>query len=156
MTTTTTTLQTLAKEARSHFSTDKRDNGNVFWKTDGKEEWVRDLCLAAHEDGGMLPDDIRYEMIVEALNALEEYDDADDARDSIEADIYTHELTSWLASNNSRQYYCDEAANEFGLGADADTTTRLSWGQLSEKWEVFESVRQSLEDRLEELEDDDA
>lgn len=101
----------------------------------------------------MLPDDWRYEFIVDALDAIADHEDEDEARDSIEADIYTAELTGWLHSRVDRYEYCDNAAQEFGA---SDTLLgSLQLGQLMEKHEVFDSVLSSLRDQLETLETED-
>ena len=153
--TTQHTVSTLAADARKHFEQITRDEQTIWTRTDDAPEWVRDLCFAAHDAGDMLPDDWRYEFIVAALDALEDHDDEDDARDSIEADIYTHDLTTWLASRVDRTGYVDDACEEYGTDAPQGIVERLQVGQLAEKREVFESVLSSLSDRLDALQDDE-
>lgn len=120
-------------------------------------EWIRELSYAGHDDGtpgGQFPNDHRYEFIVEALNALanagDGRDSLDEARDSLEADIYTADLTAWLASRVDRYGYCDEAVSEMG-GEGTDTLERMRLGQLHEKHEVFDAVRAFLETQAEEM-----
>jgi hypothetical protein len=146
------TLQQLAAQVRSQFAQDTRNNGETFWsRKTGTDDWIQELCHAAH--GNMMPDDWRYEMIVEALDAYAEYDDPDEAECSIEADIYTYELTGWLHSRNDRYSYVDDAATEYG--ERGDLLEQLSLGQIAEKREVYASVRRSLEARLEYLKSPD-
>ena len=105
----------------------------------------------------MFPEDWRYEQIRDALRAIRDGVDNDSGQvcdDFSEPDIYTADLTAWLASRNDRYAYVDEAVEEWGL-QDADTLTRIGAGQSAERREVFASVLQSLADRLEEIEDDD-
>ncbi len=96
----------------------------------------------------MLPDHHRYNFIFDALARIQNYNDMDDARNEIEADIYTSDLTGWLHSRNDRLGYVDEIIGENGnIETLADA---LSWGQCRERQEVFDSVLQSLEERLQE------
>ena len=143
------TVQTLAEEAGRWFESAKRANGDDFYRRkDGAPQWIQDLVMDAH--GDMMPDDWRYAFVVEALSALEESDDPDDI--ALEADVYTSDLTSWAHSRADRIGYCDEAAEEGMISADADMSDRLMAGQYREKEEVLNLVRAFLESRAEELE----
>ena len=146
----------LADEAYRCFKRGERDNGDKYVYAPDAPQWVTDLCLAAHDAGGMFPDDWRYEFIHSALGAITDAGENADAGDTCwefgEPDVYTSELTSWLSSRNDRYAYCDEAAAE-GLAEDADLIARISAGQSAEKREVFYSVVQSLAERAEELAD---
>lgn len=141
------TLQTIANEARSHFYQIKRGEQSIWTRKDDAPQWVQDMVFAAHEAGDMWPDDWRYAFIVESLDALADHDDADSARDSIEADIYTSDLTSWLNSRADRTSYVDDAREEFGE-SDNGIVGMLQMGQLAERWEVFDSIVSFLADRL--------
>jgi hypothetical protein len=141
---TTNTLQSLAETTRKYFTTDTRTDGTEFIKgSDDAPEWVKEMCQDAH--GKMFPDDWRYAFIVEALDALADHDDPDDI--SMEADIYTHELTAWLASRVDRSCYCDQAMEEYGSKFPGVFAV-LSLGQIAEKEEVLASVRAFLETRI--------
>jgi hypothetical protein len=159
-----TPIQVLAADYTSRFHEITRDDGSkAMVVQDGKDlPELTELCHAAH--GDMLPDDERYHFIIEALDALAECEDTEGARDSIEADIYTHELTAWLASRNDRFSYCDEAAEEFGYtGKDEKTSDGkfigtmelIALGQWCEKLEVFDSVLSSLEEIVEGMDDEE-
>ena len=143
-----------AAEARTYFTTATRDNGAEFIKTvDGAPDWVQPLCHAAH--GDMLPDDWRYQAIVEVLDAISEADESADPseiRDTIEADIYTSDLTGWLHSRTDRYGYCDEAVEEYGADAVSGTIQLLQMGQSREYDEVFWAVWNWLSENTEESE----
>ena len=139
-------VQKLAKFYETFFFTKKRDDGEEFWlvKDDAPEE-LKELIHEAHED--MFPDDYKYEFILEALSTLSEYEDPDDAIEGIEADIYTSDLTDWLNSRNDRVYYLTEAQQQY---QPEDGFQALSLAQYQEKSEVFWSVKNSLENTVEE------
>jgi hypothetical protein len=138
------TIRTLADATRNLFVKATRANGSTYWKrTDSAPEWVETMVHDAH--GDMLPDDQRYAFIVEALDALSEDEDPDNV--FLEPDIYTHELTAWLASHADRYGYCDRALEESGASF-TNTIGLLQAGQSAEKAEVLASVRASLEAQL--------
>lgn len=116
--------------------------------------WVTDLCHEAH--GDLMPDDWRFEFISLALDALGE-DKPDTARDSAtDPDArypYTADRLRWLASHLDRPGYCDEAAEEYSA-RNADIVTQVAWGMARELGEVFDAVRQHLEEMVEGAEDD--
>lgn len=140
-------------ESGERISTDTKRN--VRCLANGKPEVVQDLCREAHGDGDsagpMLPDDWRYEFIEEALEAIAEERDGEDAEPS----IYNHELLAWLSSHGWRPGYCDEAAREFGdtegerngvpPGLRPDTMARIARGQWYEMRLVADRVRTLLE-----------
>lgn len=145
------TLKTLAAEVYDALETKTRTDGTEFISLkDGAPEWMTDLCREAH--GNMLPDDHRYAFILEAVEALMEADDPDDI--DMEADIYNHDLITWLGSHGYRPGYCDEAREEF-VGEPGTLIDQIMLGQAYEKQEVLGLVRSFLENRLEELEAED-
>jgi hypothetical protein len=157
------TIQELATEARSDFVRSTRDNGAAYWhRKEIQKDWIDDMCYQAH--GGntptsMLPDDWRYQFIVDALDALSEHEDEDEARDSLEASIYTHDLTAWLGSHGYRPAYCDEAVDEYGaesfFGKNGGGLTNLiQAGQLAEMQEVFGLVLDALRTQSKETDDE--
>ena len=116
------TIQELAKVARAAFTLQKREDGSEYW-THGQDaaEWIDELTREAHGGtgpGGMLPEDYRHAFIVEALDALEEAEDADEARDGYEFEPYHSRLSDWLGSHGHRFSYCDEWADEMGQPED--------------------------------------
>lgn len=149
---TTTSIQSLASEARALFHESTRTDGSKYLTYDHSTapDWIQPMCLEAH--GDMSPDDHRYAFIVEALDALAEFEDSDDAE--VEADIYTHELTSWLASRADRSSYCDEWMSDTG-STFTNTIDLIMGGQYQEKREVLDSVRSFLESRIADSDDQD-
>lgn len=140
------TIKDLASQFSQAFVGAERTNGDKFRKLrDGSPQWMRDVCLAAH--GDMMPDDWRYEFIEAAADAIAECesDDPSEAIDTIEVDIYTSDLTRWLASRTDRYGYCDEFMEEFG-GDFKDTVSLIAGGQEWERREVFNLVLDALRD----------
>lgn len=142
------TIQKLANQALEMLETKVRTNGNnyVCFKDD-RPQWMQDLAFRAHNNGEMLPNDYRYEFIESALTAIASHDDIEDARDSIEADIYTSDLMAWLASRNDRYQYVDSAIEDYGKGVSVIDDIRM--GQCVERLEVFEAVANFLKDMTE-------
>jgi hypothetical protein len=149
------TLQILAKEMSLAFESATRpSNGETFRKLrDTAPEWMTTVCRLAHDEGRLLPDDWRYAFIEQAVDALAEHEDTDDARDSLEPDIYTNDLTAWLHSRNSRVYFLDEALAE--CGSFRDGFQLLATAQMMEKEEVFQQVVAALQDHLDTQEQGD-
>lgn len=146
-----TTIASIASEARSLFTnTDTRkseDTGRNIWTVADHEAcpaWVKALCREAHTDadgGDMMPDDWRYEMLVEALDILADSEDEDYALERIgeaEAPVYSSERTRWLSSHLWRASYCDEACEEYGADSGVTTLDRIAFGYLYELRRVFD------------------
>jgi hypothetical protein len=156
-------MQELAAELAAQIETAQRDpddDATTYYRLkDGAPEWCRDVLREAHgtdHNGApaMLPDDYRYEYAAAAAEAIAEADDADELErraDELEADPYTHDLTGWLHSHAGRVAYLDDAGELFGA-AELDGWRLLAAAQVTERREVFDLVRSSLEARA----DDDA
>lgn len=140
-----TTIQTLAADFARRFEDATRDDGTKYRrvKDDEKSEELTALIMAAHDGGNVLPDDWRYQMIEDALDAIAE--DGEDA--TLEPAIYTHELTGWLHSSADRFGYCDEAIEEYGK--PEGLTQLLQIGMAKEQEEVLSSVLSSLRELAE-------
>ena len=151
----TTTLHTLARQMSLAFEGGTRNStGETFRKLkDGSPEWMTTVCRKAHDDARLLPDDWRYAFIEEAVDALAEHEDADDARSSLEPDIYTSDLTAWLHSLNGRVDYIGEALSEYGNFRSGFQL--LAAAQMIEKEEVFQQVVAALADQLDDTEPGD-
>jgi hypothetical protein len=150
------TISELAREAAGYFETATRDNGESFVKTrDDRPEWLTELILDAHEN--MMPEDWRYEAISRVLDEIanRELETADDVRDDAHeiadglTEVYNGALIQWLGSNLSRVGYVDEVLAQ---GIAENTGQLLMLAQSMEYQEIIESVAQSLESRLGELE----
>lgn len=109
------------------------------------EDWVRDVCYGAHDDGSVMPDDTRYSMIEECAVTLTEYEPRDwedcifEIADGL-VPVYSHELVAWLASHGMRRYYVDNTQDEGLIGADANLDARLSAGMREEYREILEAL----------------
>ena len=122
---------------RAAFTRDKRDDGSTFWcltdraDQDDLIDWLRDL----HDDE--LPNDWRYETIVDICNALMDEGDlsnADPGELSVSiannlTDIYNHSLFQWYADIPSRVEYIEEGVLSGYISPEADTMSRLMVGQ---------------------------
>lgn len=144
--TTVTTGTELQKRAHNivfnWLDTKKRsDDVEFIYLKDEAPTWMHDMVHDCHVD--TLPDDYKYKFIQEALLAIVNHSDPYDARDSLSADIYTSDLTSWLASNNLRHSYVDDAIAENG---DLETCLQaIGAGQVLEKQEVFDIVLSAIQ-----------
>jgi hypothetical protein len=156
MTTTETTIHTLAGEAYSWLEQRQRDDGEYYWVIkDGAPDWMQPLVYQAH--GSMMPDDDRYCMIAVVLREIECADDIDDAREqATEPPIYTSERLRWLASHLDRVAYVDDAVSEMGGLNGSSIVDAIAWGWSAEAGEVFDLVVSALEDRLSDEETDAA
>ncbi len=136
----THTLITLARQYYQAFEHDKRTDGSQFWKRRDtcSEDHLQQLCFDAHAD--MLPDDYKYEFIIDALSILADTE-ADEAAERIEADCYTHDLTAWLHSRIGRVSYLTEVLESY---EPKDGFQLLALAQYTERTEVFHSVLGSL------------
>lgn len=147
-----TTIQTLAAEMSRSFTFANRPNGEEFRKLeDDAPAWMTTVCRKAHDDANILPDDWRYEFIEQAVDALAEHEDTDDALDALNADVYTHELTGWLHSRTNRVFYLNEVLAEYGTMKDG--LLLLSAAQVDEKHEVFHQVLAALQEELDSREE---
>ena len=122
---------------RAAFTRDKRDDGSTFWcltdraDQDDLIDWLRDL----HDDE--LPNDWRYETIVnicEALTYEGDLSNADPGELSVGiannlTDIYNHSLFQWYADIPSRVAYIDDAQSDGLIASEATTIDRLMCGQ---------------------------
>lgn len=144
-----TTIETLAADFARRFEGATRDDGTKYRRvrTDDANEDLTALIMAAHDGGEVLPDDWRYQMIEDALDAIAE--DGEDA--TLEPAIYTHELTGWLHSSADRFGYCDEVIEEHGK--PEGMTQILQLGMAREQEEVLASVLSSLRKLVEAAED---
>jgi hypothetical protein len=144
--TTTTAIAGRAQEARDWFETATRPDDSRYWRKKHEcPEWIEEMVHAAHDDGDMLPDDYRYEYIVNALDLLA--DGVDPAEPEIEADPYTHDLTEWMGSHSWRREYVNDAIKDLDI---KDINHAMMEGQVAEKTEIFHAVVRALEEREDE------
>lgn len=144
------TLQELAREAYDAFESAERPNGDTFYRVQhGAPQWVSDLTREAHDGGEILPDDWRYECVMDACSYLADAEGEPDdwAHEFADGkiDVYTAARFDWLASSLRRQGYCDEAVSEGLVDEGASLEHRVGVGQYEEASEVFHAVRAYLE-----------
>lgn len=144
-------IQDKASEALKHFGTQDRGDEKIIVIRDGAPQWVTDLAHHAH--GDMFPDDLRYEYIQDALQIIADEEDEDfwSERVDSDVDVYTSDLTGWLASRGDRYSYVDDAVEEHGY-PKGGLVHALQMGQYKEREEVLYLVRDYL---TEQAEDDD-
>lgn len=140
-------IRILAGEALAWFECRKRDDGTEYWALQkDAPDWVKTLVWAAHNKGEFLPEDFRYLFIVEALEALAE--NPEEPEILLEPDVYLSELIKWLdARPGYRISFVDNAVSEFGWSG---LFHALQAGQLWEKEYVLDTVREFLENEIEE------
>lgn len=163
------TITKLAQEARDAFYfTGEKPEGSTrpnIWlrrKEPKAADWITSLCRHAHEHlgfspGPALPDDTRYEYIVDALDAIIESDgDEDRAAELLDegVSVYNADLTAWVGSHGCRYAYVDEAREQGLVSGETDIIAQLSAGQMVERREVLRLVLESLQERADEVEDE--
>lgn len=147
----------IAERMRDSFTRKTRDSGeslSFYGYTDDAPQEAHDLVMAAHDAGNMMPDDHRYEMIVDVLDAIIDAEgDQDEALEIAEGSVpvYNSTLAAWLASHVYRGGYVDEAVSELGY-PDTGIYGAIGLGYLYEVREVFQAVWEFLEN----LDDDES
>jgi hypothetical protein len=151
-------IKSLASFALGAFTNKRRANGdNFLCLKDNAVDWVKDLVYKAH--GEMAPDDYKYGYVYDALDCIadgrdpsefdnvgEMYDYPEYLAERIEADIYTHDLYSWLSSNLTRAGYVDDYLEQVAPAAKDGIVEMIRNGQVLERTEVLEIVVQYLVD----------
>lgn len=142
-------IAALADEALTGLTTTVRGNGDeVVVVVEDAPSWIDDLARAANGPG--LPDDHRFVMLRAVLYALSDNaGDVDEARESLEAPLYTGALLAWLIHDVGHLDYCDQAMHDFGLDS---MIAILRCGYQIELLEVFSTVLDFLTDRVESAE----
>lgn len=149
-------LNKLADKALKQFKTIKRTNGEKVWVTKSTcPKWIKEMIHDAH--GDFMPDDIKYQFIIDALRDLSDClcEDQDEIISEYlhqwcEGYIYNNERTAWLASNLRRGYYVDEMVAEFG-GDYTNIFDVINLGIIKEQQEVYSSIINALFAQLKEV-----
>ncbi len=141
-----------ASEALDWYEHATRQDGTEYYRrrdglTDEQGEQAKALAYAAHN--GMMPDDTKYQMLVEVLRFYaesEEYGvdieecDPFDAAESLTAP-YTSVSLQWLATSLARVDYLTQAVQRHSEIAEADGGTLLHLAHETEWIEVAEVTR---------------
>ena len=140
-------IEKLAEAAGAAFVTGHRTDGEAFRKVaDDAPEWITDLVRdAAHAGGKVFPNDWRYECVEDCLTAI-----AGGSEDAPEGDIYTKALLAWFSGDPDALDYCDRAAEEGYVSADASMLDRITAGQALLIGDIFAAVVDTLNARAEE------
>jgi len=110
-------MKALIREMAEAFEERTRDDGTKFVALEkGSPQWMTDIIFKCHQD--RMPDDDIYSRISDILDTFSDvdsgdYDDYQDRISEIEPDMYTADLTGWLASNINNVYYLTQALEEF-------------------------------------------
>lgn len=116
------TLQQKIEKYSNCFEVGTRNDGSSY--TFLKDDAPAKLSVAVRKaHGDKLPDDFVYGTFADLLQRLSEYtidstDDIENYRHEIVdnyVDIYTHDLTKWLASDIGNVYYITQAIEEYGV-----------------------------------------
>lgn len=140
------TVTQLAEQAYKAMTQGTRTNGDSYWLFDDtqKPEWATDMAHAAHDNGGISPDDWRYQFMVDALAYISDMgDDADtdDMRDTWQTRdefIDNPDALRWLNSRLTRIGYVDEYISNCGHGESV--IDDIIGGYMGEQDEVFDAV----------------
>jgi hypothetical protein len=144
---TSISARAIARNALSYFQTKTRQSGETFHcLKDGKPDWVQDLVRHAHD--GMLPDDFRYGIIKDCLDAI-----ADGIEDDLEPEHKHYILCQWLGSHGKRHEYVNEAASDYS--GDIDIMELLQAGYALELMEVTALLIDKLEEIADEQTDEE-
>ena len=147
-------IQELAEYANSFFTTMQAQRGEkqktINILVDRYPSWIYEMVYKAHEE--MLPDDYKYEYIVETLDALSEGQDPEEGLNDLEADVYDSDLLEWLSSHGERQGFVNEAVEVYGHSKEMGIMGDIMMGQKSEKEQVWRIVVEALKERLEDIE----
>ena len=136
-------IQQLAQQYGQCFIITTGLDGTRCYLRDKATEDDRLMDLVWDAQGQLFPDDWRQLFIAEALGALTDYDDPDEAIETLPLATYAPDLTDWLGSHPDRIDYLTVAQET--QGPIADGFNLLAAAQLIEKTEVFASVLESLE-----------
>lgn len=126
-----------AATLRAAFEQDTRDDNSKFWRlTAEARQSVDDLTSFLHElHGDELPNDWRYETIVNILDAIVDDNGETDPGDLAFGiadnltDIYNSSLLKWYADHTNRLAYVDYARDEGLISDNLDAIAQLTIGQ---------------------------
>ncbi len=137
------TLKKKIEKYLNQFETKERGEKTITVFKDESEE-LKNSVYKAH--GDRLPNDWIFDKYKSILSTLSGYeinneDDLNNNRPEIVdslVDIYTNNLTEWLADNNYNVYYLEEAQKEFGPIEDGSKL--LSMAQYMAIDEIYTEV----------------
>ncbi len=131
------TLQQAAREYLDYFELRTTENGEAWRPVEGAPPGLKRLVRNAHAD--FMPDDHRYNFIVEALRLVAECEDVETIK--MTPDNEPSRLTGWLHSKINRLRYMTIAMTEFD---PKDSLQLLKAAQYIERQEVLAAVIDEL------------
>lgn len=153
-------INTLAGAYAAMFEQAERTSGDKYYRVrdavpEADRERAQALIRDAHESeyGLMLPDDWRYALIVEALQAIAGHDTQtrsalDELPDEIadeSTDHYNATLVAWVGSHSYRfNGYADQALDEYGDAISGGFMGLVQRAQYAERREVCGRVLDAL------------
>lgn len=149
------TVQKLASQMYDALEIRKSgDNRDEYFLKDGSPDWMRDVIFTSTDDTSFM---IAYEFANRALAAIVDADNDEDsirqAIDEIEPDVYTADLTSWLAENINHVNWLTDAMENFGPFDDGFNL--LATAQQMHKQAVANAVLEALIERADNEPDED-
>lgn len=150
----TMTIQELAKFVCENMEYDE-EKKIYHQKKPGDPQWIQDMIHACHYNG-MLPDDFVFEQVYLFCKEISELGENDDPHDiEVHGDTYTHDLLKWLSSNLARIDFVEDAIDEYSGNGKCDLPLMIGIGQEKEMDEILWTVIDKLEDRLDEMQDEE-
>jgi hypothetical protein len=146
-------MSTIAEFVRSHYQWSQRDDGTRYWasKTQGidTDEGLPGLLarFAMECHNGQMPNDERYQMMIDVLDIIAELPKDYDMKDSSDllqqldgiVPVMNYALIEWLGSHLYRIAYVDDYMSDFGADNVMDAIRGGYYQELEEVW--FEVVR---------------
>ncbi len=135
-------IQRAALDLQSAFVHKTRDNGEKFVCTiDDCADWISEAIFAAHDGGGIGPNDFTFCTAESIADSFVEALAVDHGRDLVEVaeectdsliPAYNSQRVAWLASHGARQSYVDGAISEYGWPNDGCIMQALAYGMAYE------------------------
>ena len=139
---TTTTMTKSATQLLSYFVSKDRNEERYWYLVDDVPDEVTDLVHELHDDE--LPNDWRYETIVNLLHAIKEQEAYSDELDIDSlVSIYNGEVLEWLTPE--RLHYVDEAKEEYSIET-MDIIKMIRFTQYMVIQRMANQLQQWLED----------
>lgn len=145
------------KTLQSQFEEKTREGGAKFWCLKEKDYDKYLPIVRAIHGVEILPDDFRYSTIVGLIDNLLNYSyDSLDLESHLEnykyeiidneVSIYNSDLREWFARSHRSAEYCDEAAQNYGVGSGDgfNVMNLIKQGQYSEIEEIYGNLERHL------------
>lgn len=128
---------------------DKRGIIHIL-KSEAKNYKLHDFIRDIHD--GFVPDDFKYRIVYEALQAISEQDKEYLDYPAVDADIYTHDLTQWSQNLNRHDYINTVLEEGILYGRELNFADLLRQSQQLEIDMICNEVYSFVEERISEAE----